>query len=215
MTEPSLGLRERKKADTRRALSDAALNLAFERGLENVTRDEIASLAGVSLRTFNNYFNGKYEALAYRQTERMRRGIAALRRRPADEPLWTALTHAVLEPLEQDFGDFYGAENRVPSRRELVEVRKLVMNAQVRNALPQRLFDEFLQVVAERTGTDPDRDLYPRLVVAVVRAVGDAAAEAYVRANPPVAITDLIRDGFAAVTAGLPEPAKRKEADHD
>jgi hypothetical protein len=52
-------------------------------------------------------------------------------------------------------------------------------------------------------------------VVAVVRAVGDAAAEAYVRADPPVAITDLIRDGFAAVTAGLPEPAKRKEAAHD
>jgi hypothetical protein len=47
-----------------------------------------------------------------------------------------------------------------------------------------------------------------------VRAVGDAAAEAYVRADPPVAITDLIRDGFAAVRAGLPEPTKRKEAHH-
>ncbi|OBK46843.1 TetR/AcrR family transcriptional regulator [Mycobacterium sp. 1081908.1] len=212
MTAPSPGLRERKKADTRRALSDAALNLAFERGLENVTRDEIAGLAGVSLRTFNNYFNGKYEALAYRGTERMRRALEALRRRPADEPLWTALTHAVLEPLEEDFGDFYGAESQVPNRKDLVEVRKLLMNPQVRNALPQRLFDDLIAVIAERTGTDPEHDLYPRLVVAVVRAVGDAAAEAYVRADPPVAITDLIRDGFAAVAAGLPEPAKRKEA---
>jgi AcrR family transcriptional regulator len=208
MPNQPTGLRERKKADTRRALSDAALSLAFERGLENVTRDEIASLAGVSLRTFNNYFSGKYEALAYRQTERMRRGIATLRRRPADEPLWTALEHAVLEPLEEDFGDFYGAESQVPSRRELVEARRLLTTPQVRNALPQRLFDDLLQVVAERTDTDPERDLYPRLVVAVVRAVGDAAAEAYVRADPPVAITELIRDGFAAVSAGLPEPVK-------
>ncbi|OBG41540.1 TetR/AcrR family transcriptional regulator [Mycobacterium sp. E3198] len=208
MPDQPPGLRERKKADTRRALSDAALNLAFERGLDNVTRDEIAGLAGVSLRTFNNYFAGKYEALAYRQTERMRRGIAALRRRPSDEPLWTALEHAVLEPLEEDFGDFYGAESQVPSRRELVELRKLMMNPQVRNALPQRLFDEWLEVVAERTGTDPQHDLYPRLVVAVVRAIGDAAAETYVRAEPPVAITDLIRDGFAAVRAGLPEAVK-------
>ncbi len=72
------GLRERKKLDTRRALSDAALKLAFERGLDSVTREAIAELAGVSLRTFNNYFTGKYEALAYRQTERLRRSITVL-----------------------------------------------------------------------------------------------------------------------------------------
>src|SRR5947209_9770433 len=215
MTAQPPGRRERKKAGTRKALSDAALQLAFERGVENVTREEIAGLAGVSLRTFNNYFTGKYEALTYRQTERLRRSVEALTHRPADEPLWTSITHVVLEALEADFGDVYGDENRVPTRQELVEVRKLLMNPQVRNAMPELLFDEWLRAVAQRTGTDPERDLYPRLVVAVVRAVGDAAAEAYVRADPPVAITDLIRDGFAAVTAGLPEPAKRTEAHHD
>ncbi|ORA80196.1 TetR/AcrR family transcriptional regulator [Mycobacterium malmoense] len=213
MTDQTPGLRERKKADTRRALSDAALNLAFERGLDNVTREDIASLAGVSLRTFNNYFGGKYEALAYRQTERLRRSVAALRQRPVDEPLWTSIARAVLEPLEEDFGDVHGEENRAPSREELLEVRKLLMNPQVRNALPRQLFDEWLEAIAERTGTDPERDLYPRLVVAVVRAVGDAAAEAYVRADPPVAITELIRSGFATVSAGLPEP-KRKGVQH-
>jgi AcrR family transcriptional regulator len=213
VTDQLPGLRERKKADTRRALSDAALNLAFERGLDNVTREDIANIVGVSLRTFNNYFNGKYEALAYRQAERLRRSLALLRQRPADEPLWTAITHAVLEPLEADFANVYGDENQVPSRRELAEVRKLLMSPQVRNAVPQHLFDELLEVIAERTGTDPDHDLYPRLVMAVVRAVGDATAEAYVRAEPPVAITSLMRSGFAAVSAGLPEPTK-KEAHH-
>lgn len=208
------GLRERKKADTRRALSDAALTLAFDRGLENVTREDIASLAGVSLRTFNNYFNGKYEALAYRQTERMRRSIIALRTYPADEPLWTAIEHAVLEPLEADFEDVYGDENQLPSRQELIEVRKLLMNSLVRNAVPQGLFDEFVAAIAERTGTDPEHDLYPRLVLAVVRAIGDAAAEAYVRANPPLPIIRLMRSGFDAVRAGLPEPS-RKESTHD
>jgi AcrR family transcriptional regulator len=214
MTDQGRGLRERKKADTRRAISDAALNLAFERGLENVTRDDIASLAGVSLRTFNNYFNGKYEALAYRQTERMRRSLAALRQRPADEPLWTSVTHAALEPLDDDLSDARGDEDLVPSRRELLEVRKLLMNPQVRKALPQELFDEWLEVIAARTGTDPDRDMYPRLVVAVMRAVSDAAAEAYVRADPPVAITDLIRAAFAAVSVDRPEPSERKETHH-
>ncbi len=204
------GLRERKKADTRRALSDAALQLAFEHGLDNVTREDVANLAGVSVRTFNNYFAGKYEALAYRQAERMRRSIDALRQRPADEPLWTALTHAVLEPLEEDFGDVYGDENRAPSRQDLVEVRKLLMHPHIRNSVPLNLFDGMLHAIAERTCTDPDRDLYPRLVMAVVRAVGDAAADAYVRADPPVAITALIREGFASVSAGLPEPSRKK-----
>ena len=203
------GLRERKKADTRRALSDAALDLAFERGLENVTREDIANLVGVSLRTFNNYFNGKFEALGYRQAEPMRRGVALLRQRPADEPLWTSISHVVLETLEADFGDVRDDKNWVPSRQELAEVRKLLMNPQVRNAVPNQLLDEWIAAVAERTGTDPDRDLYPRLVVAVVRAIGDAAAEAYVRAEPPVAITELIRAGFAAVSAGLPEPNRK------
>jgi AcrR family transcriptional regulator len=203
------GLRERKKADTRRALSDAALRLAFERGLDNITREDIADVAGVSLRTFTNYFNGKYEALAYRQTERMRRSVAELRQRPADEPLWTAITRAVLTPLEEDFADFDADENWVPSRQELAEVRKLLMSPQIRGAMSRDLFDEWREAVAERTGTDPEHDMYPRLVVAVVRAVGDAAADAYVAAEPPVAITTLIREGLAAVAAGLPEPGER------
>lgn len=205
----SPGLRERKKADTRRALSDAALALAFERGLDDVTREAIANLAGVSLRTFNNYFTGKYEALAYRQTERLRRSIAALRGRPADEPLWTSITEAVLDPLEADFGEAASEEDRAPSRAELVEIRKLLMSADIRNAMSRDLFDEWVEAIAERSGTDPTRDMYPRLVTAVLRAVGDAAMDTYAAADPPVAITTLLREGMATVAAGLPEPPKR------
>ncbi|WP_134429100.1 acyl-CoA-like ligand-binding transcription factor [Mycobacterium ulcerans] len=205
---PPTGLRQRKKADTRRALSDAALALAFERGLDNVTREDIANVAGVSLRTFNNYFTGKYEALAYRQTERMRRSIAALRERPADEPLWTAIAHAVLEPLQ---ADLHADEDRLPSRGELAEVRKLLMNPQIREGASRELLEDWRDAIAERTGTDPENDMYPRLVVAVVRAVGDAAMDTYATADPPVAITELIRAGFASVAAGMPEPAKPGE----
>ncbi|MDT5183706.1 MAG: hypothetical protein QOJ20_1840 [Mycobacterium sp.] len=206
----TLGLRERKKLDTRRALSDAALQLMFERGIDNVTREAIADLAGVSLRTFSNYFAGKYEAIAYRQTERIRHSVAALRQRPADEPLWTSITEAVMEPLVEDFSDVNGDENRnrAPSRAELAEIRKLLMSPEIRAAVTKGLFDEWVEVIAERTGTDPAHDMYPRLVAAVVRAVADAATEAYAIADPPVAITTLLRSGFADVAAGLPEPRR-------
>jgi AcrR family transcriptional regulator len=207
------GLRERKKLDTRRALSDAALKLAFENGFDGVTREAIAELVGVSLRTFNNYFTGKYEALAYRQTERLRRSIAVLRGRPVDEPLWTSITEAVLAPMEEDFRDAGGDERKLPSRQELAEVRKMLFRPEIRDAVSRDLFDEWREVVAERTGTDAERDMYPRLVTSVIRAVGDAAMDVYAAADPPVAITTLLRAAFADVAAGLPEPEpKRKKS---
>lgn len=202
----TLGLRERKKLDTRRALSDAALELVFEEGLDKLTREGIARLAGVSLRTFNNYFTGKYEALAYRQTQRLRRSIEMLRERPADEPLWTAIAESVVAPLEADFADVHGLENALPSRQQLAEVRKLLTIPEIRDAVFKQLFDEWVAVIAERTGTDPVRDTYPRLVAAVVGAVGDVAMDAYAAADPPVPLAGLLRHGFTQVAAGLPAP---------
>ena len=54
--------RERKKQATREALADAAWKLATEVGPERVRVDEIAAAAGVSPRTFNNYFASREEA---------------------------------------------------------------------------------------------------------------------------------------------------------
>ena len=197
--EQPLGLRERKKLDTRKALSDAAARLVLERGLENVTRDDIAATAGVSLRTFSNYFAGKYDALAYRQIERTRRSLAALRQRPSDEPLWTAVTAALLEPLEAE-----GAEDFLPSTAQQAELRKVVLAPEVRTAVSKEVFAEWVDVIAQRTGTDPARDMYPRLVVGVIRAVVEAAMDSYVQADPPAHITTLLRRGLADVAAGFP-----------
>jgi AcrR family transcriptional regulator len=197
--EQPLGLRERKKLDTRKALSDAAAELAFERGFDNVTRDDIAAKAGVSLRTFSNYFAGKYDALAYRQIERTRRSLAMLRQRPPDEPLWTAITAALLGPLEAE-----GAEDFLPNTAQQAELRKLLLASEVRMAVSKEVFAEWVDEIAQRTRTDPVRDMHPRLVVGVIRAVVEAAMDAYVHADPPAHITTLLRRGLADVAAGFP-----------
>ncbi len=57
------GLRERKRAATRRAIQCAALTLVAEHGLAGVTVDQISDRAGVSPRTFFNYFGTKEDAL--------------------------------------------------------------------------------------------------------------------------------------------------------
>jgi AcrR family transcriptional regulator len=198
------GLRERKKVDTRRALSDATLSLAFERGLDNVTREAIADAAGVSLRTFNNYFGNKYEALAYRQIERMERSLEVFRERPVDEPLWSAIAESVIEPLAAE-----GVAEVAPTRKQLAVVRTVVHAPELRVAMFRSVFADWVEAIAERTGTDPERDMYPRMAAGVMGAVGDAAMDAYVMADPPVSITTLFRQGFAAVAAGLPEPTTR------
>jgi hypothetical protein len=116
----------------------------------------------------------------------------------------------VIKPLDADLSDVYGAENVLPSRRQLAEVRKLLMVAEIRDAMFRGMHEEWVAVIAERTGTDPQRDMYPRLVAAVVRAVGDVAMDEYGISDPPVAFTSLLRKGFAAVAAGLPEPGGKK-----
>ena len=57
------GMRERTKLATREALSAAALRLAREHGPQNVRVDDIAEAAGVSPRTYNNYFSSREQAI--------------------------------------------------------------------------------------------------------------------------------------------------------
>ncbi len=199
--EPALSLRERKKLDTRRALSDATLALAFERGLENVPREDIAARAGVSVRTFNNYFTNKWEALAYRQVDRFGRSIDILRRRPADEPIWQAVTESFLAPIEAEIDN---ADAAPPTPAQLAEIRKLADIPEARAALTVGLQDQLVHAIAERIGADPEHELYPRLVAGIAMAAVHAAFEIYVRSDPPELITTVLRRAFSLVADGAP-----------
>ncbi|MEU9985094.1 TetR/AcrR family transcriptional regulator [Streptomyces sp. NPDC050856] len=57
--EPTEGLRERKKRQTRQHISDVATGLFLERGFDAVTIAEIAKAADVSVNTVYNYFPAK------------------------------------------------------------------------------------------------------------------------------------------------------------
>lgn len=61
-TAAPLNGRERNKIATRRALRAAALELGLESGWAQVRIEDIAAAAGVSTRTFFNYFDTKEDA---------------------------------------------------------------------------------------------------------------------------------------------------------
>jgi AcrR family transcriptional regulator len=63
IADMELGLRERKRRETRRALQLAILEQSIERGYDRVTIEEICRAADVSPRTFFNYFASKEDAV--------------------------------------------------------------------------------------------------------------------------------------------------------
>src|ERR1700728_2592841 len=95
-----MGLRERKKLAVRQALGQAALRLAVERGVDHVRIEDIAADADVAVRTFRNYFSSKYDAMCSIALDRADRIGATLRDGPPGEPLWEALTSAMLQHYE-------------------------------------------------------------------------------------------------------------------
>ncbi|MFF7776269.1 TetR/AcrR family transcriptional regulator [Streptomyces tanashiensis] len=98
MTTPPAGLRERKKQATREALREAALRLAVERGPDQVRVEDIAEAAGVSPRTYNNYFASREQAIVSAVTaDREARIAAAVAAGPAGVCLADAVTEAVVE----------------------------------------------------------------------------------------------------------------------
>jgi AcrR family transcriptional regulator len=97
MTTDRPGLRERKKQATEAALRAAALHLALERGPENVRVDDIAEAAGVSTRTYNNYFSSREQAIIAAITaERASRVASAVTDRAPDVSLADAVIDAVV-----------------------------------------------------------------------------------------------------------------------
>ena len=107
----ALSRRELNKAATRQAITDAALELLRSKGPGGFTVEDIAEAAGISRRTFFNYFSSTDAALASITHGFLDIVIQQLRKRPQDEPLLEAAQAALMaladprtvEPLAELF----------------------------------------------------------------------------------------------------------------
>jgi AcrR family transcriptional regulator len=101
MTTPRPTLRDRRRAELRQGIVLAALRLFADRGFDEVTVDEIAAAAGISLSTLFRHVASKDDMLV----DVVRTGramiVANFQQRPATEPVRDSLAHAILRRTEQ------------------------------------------------------------------------------------------------------------------
>jgi len=189
------GLRERKKRATRRALHDAALRLALERGLEHLTVEEISSAADVSVRTFFNYFPSKEQAIL---------GDDIFQ---ADEGHALAIMSNSAEVLDGLYGVAMALVAATAPRREQVLMRWQLMERYP--ALLPQMFARFEQAnrilelaVATRTGAAPD-DAYPQLMAAVASAAMRTAVRRWTAGHGDHSLEHHVTDVFGLLRDGL------------
>jgi AcrR family transcriptional regulator len=196
-----IGLRERKKAETRQAISAAALELALAHGPGGVTVDDIAAAADVSPRTVFNYFGTKEEAILGVDPEARADVLVRLAERPAHEMPLTALREA----FRRD--DPTGAVSW-RARAALAREHPQLQSAYIAGFTA--LEDELTEVMAGRLALDPARDPYPRLVVAVALSALRVAVQNAIDVDRVDELNDAVDRAFAYAAAGFPAPATRR-----
>jgi AcrR family transcriptional regulator len=186
-------VRERKKRETWRLVHAAALRLMTERGFDAVSIDDIVAAAGISRRTFFNYFAGKESVVFDPDPDDPALWAALLTERPAGEPLWASLREVLI-------GYTTAAADR------------MLLQRRVRLASPElagcsrELADQFWVAArdwaAGRAGLD---ELHLDLTVNAARTVLNTSCPHWDADTGITGLHELIRAGFAFVTPSLPE----------
>jgi AcrR family transcriptional regulator len=188
----SPGRRERKKAATRQALADAALELFLERGYDKVTVAQIAEAADTAVTTLFAHFPGGKEALILDDSgERELSLTAAVRDRPKGS--------SVLDALHAFFA------GRAPFAENLPEEYRRRMDLVLRTpelcAYARRVWvacqDTLADLLAEAAGaSEPDESL--RILARYILETPDLASS---RPDRRAALAEA----FARLKRGWPD----------
>ncbi|MFC3991704.1 TetR/AcrR family transcriptional regulator [Actinoplanes siamensis] len=195
--------RDHKRQQTRRALIRAALRLTDERGADRVTVDEISEAAGVSPRTFFNYFATKEDALVGDPLE----GCADPRELLLAAPPGPALAavEAALAP----------AVRQIQDDRELwlLRLRVMMNNPQLLPRLAAGAAtaeQEMTAAIAERLRLAAGHP-YPPVLAAVTGAVLRVAlmrwaADVQDQVLEGTSLAEHVHEALGMLAAGLPDP---------
>lgn len=186
-----LGLRERRKAETRRSIQEHALRLFLANGYDATTVEEIAAAAGVSHMTFFRHFPSKPAVVESDDYDPMLAEM--IRLRPADEDPLTAIRRAIVLALRA-----------MPAEEQATVLARtrLIMDVpalRARQEDSQRTTRElFAAAVAARTGR-PGSSLPVRVLAAVAVTVLVTAIYDWAGNDGRDELADLVDAAFAAL----------------
>lgn len=190
-----LGLRERKKLKTRRAIRAAAFKRFAAQGYEGTTVDQIAADADVSPSTFFRYFPTKEDLVISDDYDPLME--AELHSRPAGESILESLLQAMVQPLRSVLAN---------EREELLlRMQLLRENPAVRARSmveTNRTREMLLRVFAERTGRPPE-DLGLRVQIAALQAVSGETVEYWAEHEGEEDLIELLERALGAIATGL------------
>ena len=206
--DPAPSRRELNKAATRQAITDAALALLRGKGPGNFTVEDIAEAAGISRRTFFNYFSSTDAALASIVHGFLDNAIQQLRLRPADEPLLESAQAALVALADPK------------AVAPLAELFSLTQQSPLMAHTELEAWDhcraQVFMVARERlAGTPSEEDeLYVHALAGSVMSCGKAAMEVWFnRRGPDLSpaslgeLRQLLIDAMALLGAGFTTPA--------
>jgi AcrR family transcriptional regulator len=184
------GLRERRKQETRQAISNIATQMFVDRGFDEVTIAEVADAAGVAKMTVTNYFPRKEDLVLDR--------AEAIERHLADVIAARAPGESMLAAIRRDYAAaIAGADVTLglssPAFAAMI-LGSPVLVGRVREMLDQR--EQLLgDAIAAEAGTDgPEQRLVAVLLASVHRVLAAEASRRSLEGQP--------REQICAVLAG-------------
>jgi AcrR family transcriptional regulator len=196
------GLRERRKRETRQAVSEIATQMFVQRGFDEVTIVQVADAAGVAKMTVTNYFPRK-EDLVFDRAEAVERHLAdVIAARAPGESMLAAIRRDYAEAVAR--ADVSLGLSSPGFARMILSSPALVSRArEMLDRREQALGD----ALAAETGTDnPQQRLVAALLASVHRVLAAEATQRSLAGQPPEKICAALADA-AARAFDLLEPS--------
>lgn len=196
-----LGLRERKKRQTRQLIADSAARLFAQRGYENVAVVDVAEAADVSEQTVYNYFPSKKDLVLDREQDLRDLLTGLIRARPAGSSPAAAIRDAAL--------DFVAGIKDVPRDQAKGGLDYLAAVSPAVRRLCLEMIDRLADAIADAITESPD-GVSPQVAKVqaialawVIQTVADESGRRKVAGQSPTQIADELRPIVAAIIDSL------------
>ena len=183
--QETVPLRERHRAETWGAIRDAAGELVLEVGLSGATIDAISARAGVSRRTFFNYFQSKEDAVLGTQPPILTDDAIADFDDALESDLFTRTVRLLADTALTTVRDGNGLVHRRDLAKRFPELRvRLTQHVSGAEQLVEALLEER---VATRRLVLPASDLQPADAIRALLVLAGAAIRFVYARNPSLA----------------------------